>query len=252
MLLERARERLRETVRQLAPDDEEHHVFEAPPSLVIDPWLAQLPDVEILDERRFSARLAQQDDVIFEGAQGVLLDEWRGFHPYTTWSTCTYDNALEIAHGWDVMRIGVVRTYATRHGAGPFPTERDDLALPEPHNAHGPWQGAFRRGDVDLVLLRYAMEVCGRVDALAITHLDAPVSRVCDAYDVDGVHVERLTPGPFRDLEYQSELTRTLERSRPRTRAVSSVPHTIAESLGVRIAITSRGPTHLDVSRHGV
>ena len=38
-------------------------------------------------------RLLRTGPVVFEGAQGVLLDEWRGFHPYTTWSTTTFDNA---------------------------------------------------------------------------------------------------------------------------------------------------------------
>jgi hypothetical protein len=42
--------------------------------------------------------------VVFEGAQGVLLDEWRGFHPHTTWSTCTFDNALALAARRTVTR----------------------------------------------------------------------------------------------------------------------------------------------------
>ena len=41
-------------------------------------------------------RLLAEGACVFEGAQGVLLDEWRGFHPYTTWSTTTFDNAAEL------------------------------------------------------------------------------------------------------------------------------------------------------------
>jgi adenylosuccinate synthase len=62
---------------------------------------------------------------VFEGAQGVLLDEWRGFHPYTTWSTTTFDNVGAL--GVDCYRLGVLRCFTTRHGAGPMVTEDDAL-----------------------------------------------------------------------------------------------------------------------------
>lgn len=246
-LLERARERLRASLDRL--DGPEGAIFEAP----IDAWLAALPNVEILEEDRFGASLAAHDDVVFEGAQGVLLDEWRGFHPYTTWSTCTFDNALELAGGAEITRLGVLRTYATRHGAGPFPTERADLELPEPHNAHGPWQGRFRRGDLDLVLLRYAVAACGGVDALAVTHLDAPVSRLCVGYDVEPRDAawcdgERLALGAFRDLEHQSRLTAVLGRVRPRVAMARSIADVVSDVLRAPLLLTARGPTHRDVT----
>ncbi|MGZ3424285.1 MAG: adenylosuccinate synthetase [Polyangiales bacterium] len=247
-LLERARERLRASVDLSAAPSEERAVFEAP----VDGWLAALPDLELLDEDRFAARLSALDEVIFEGAQGVLLDEWRGFHPYTTWSTCTFDNALELTRGWDVTRMGVVRTYATRHGAGPFPTERQDLDLPEPHNTHGAWQGGFRRGDLDLVLLRYAVEACRGIDALAVTHLDANVSRICTEYDMhpddaslcDG---KRLRLGAFRDLDHQSALTEALFRAKPIVRATDSLLAVVSDALHAKVALTTSGPTHRNV-----
>lgn len=246
-LLERARERLRASVAHELVDSEERAVFDAP----LEPWLGALPNVEIVDEDRFASRLAAYDDVVFEGAQGVLLDEWRGFHPYTTWSTCTFDNALELTDGWDVTRLGVVRTYATRHGAGPFPTERKDLDLPEPHNTDGPWQGGFRRGDLDLVLLRYAVEVCRGIDALAVTHLDAPVSRVCVGYDVEESELcdgARLVPGPFRDLDHQLRLTELLSRVRPRVCMTESIADVVADALRVPLQVKVSGPTHRDVA----
>lgn len=62
---------------------------------------------------------------MFEGAQGILLDEWHGFHPYTTWSTTTFANAetLLAEAGESAIRLGVIRCYMTRHGPGPFVTE---------------------------------------------------------------------------------------------------------------------------------
>ncbi|MCP9971471.1 adenylosuccinate synthetase [Actinomadura madurae] len=93
-------------------------------------------------------RLLRGGTVVFEGAQGVLLDEWHGFHPYTTWSATTFANAetLLAEAGGTALRLGVLRAYATRHGPGPFVTEDPVLTadLPEPHNGTGRWQGAFR------------------------------------------------------------------------------------------------------------
>lgn len=126
------------------------------------------------------ARVLRTGSVVFEGAQGVLLDEWHGFHPYTTWSTTTFANAeallAESGRSCPARRLGVVRAYTTRHGPGPHMTEDRELAalLPEPHNGTGAWQGAFRVGHFDAVAHAYAVEVCGGVDALALTHLDAP------------------------------------------------------------------------------
>jgi adenylosuccinate synthase len=67
---------------------------------------------------------------VFEGAQGVLLDEYRGFHPYTTWNTVTPHHAWELIHatGVDAVAVlGVTRAYTTRHGEGPLPTFSPEL-----------------------------------------------------------------------------------------------------------------------------
>jgi len=122
--------------------------------------------------------LSKKGIMVFEGAQGVLLDQRYGFTPYTTWSNTTFDNALvlleESSYKGKIVKLGVIRAYATRHGPGPFPTENSalELALTHEHNKTGPWQGPFRVGWLDTVLLRYAIEVCGGIDCLAVNHLD--------------------------------------------------------------------------------
>src|SRR5258706_14150430 len=67
--------------------------------------------------------LRQPGAVVFEAAQGVLLDEWNGFHPYTTWSTTTLENADrllgEAGHPGDLTRVGITGAPAPRPGAGP-------------------------------------------------------------------------------------------------------------------------------------
>jgi adenylosuccinate synthase len=121
--------------------------------------------------------LGDADYVIGEGAQGILLDEWVGFHPHTTWTDCTPASAVELLKQAGLNRprlVGVLRAHGCRHGAGPFPGERaslPDLLVGE-HNNLGPWQGKFRVGLADMPLLRYALKVTGPLDELWIRHLD--------------------------------------------------------------------------------
>jgi adenylosuccinate synthase len=181
---------------------------------------------------------------VFEGAQGVLLDEWRGFHPYTTWSTTTFANISA-----DCYRLGVLRCFTTRHGAGPMVTEDASLGLVDPHNPTGPWQGAFRVGHFDAVAHRYALEVAGGVDGLALTHLDvaerAPSLRICRAYQCPDGTVTRLEPGPFQDLAYQEALTVRLQTAQPLLdpSAPEDWASAVASALDVPVVLTSHGPT---------
>jgi adenylosuccinate synthase len=128
-------------------------------------------------------RLADRGRLVLEGAQGVLLDQHHGFHPHTTWSNTTPVNARELLGGRAHTVVGVTRTYHTRHGAGPLPTEDPALLdrYPERHNGTGDYQGAWRVGHLDAALLDRAIAVCGGVDALAVTHLDAPTPSVVGA-----------------------------------------------------------------------
>lgn len=205
-------------------------------------------------------RLVRQGPLVFEGAQGVLLDEWHGFHPYTTWSTTTFANAeallAEAGSPHESLRLGVVRTYTVRHGPGPLVTEDPELAaaLPERHNGHGRWQGAFRVGHFDAVAHAYAVEVCGGVDALAVTHLDAPARcpslRVCHAYARDGQLVERLPAGPPGDLVRQAGLTRQLLASHPAEWSTPGHwPDAISGLLGAPVVLESSGPTRQVLTR---
>jgi adenylosuccinate synthase len=209
-------------------------------------------------------RLLKQGPVVFEGAQGVLLDEWRGFHPYTTWSTTTFANAETLLRECDndtkVTRLGVTRTYQTRHGPGPFPTEDPTLDLPEQHNANGRWQGPFRTGHLDAVALGYAAEVAGGVDAVALTHLDAASQRrgdlrICRAYDLSGHTLTRIEPGPPRDLAYQESLTQTLLKARPVYRQEERLtardwPDAVTGILHAPVTIRSCGPALTDKTWH--
>lgn len=241
---------------------------------------ALLRSVAIVDGTFLAGALRRSGQVLFEGAQGVLLDQDFGFQPHTTWTNITFDNACALladaGFTGPVTKIGILRAYTTRHGAGPFVTEdaRWDVVSSHDHNRSGEWQGSFRSGALDLVATRYALDVLGPhgVDALVMTNLDrlafAPAMGardtvpVCTAYEggagsnaffdtskgngggrIDRIRVQR----PF-SLDHQSRLTDALAGVGP---AYESVPRrgyaeAIASRLGVRLAAVSTGPTAAD------
>lgn len=148
---------------------------------VIDTWMSTISRIAnlglVVPDSVLQSWFQESETVVFEGAQGVLLDADSGFHPFTTWSRCTAGNAYDLIRAMapdsDVYQIGVIRSYAVRHGAGPLPTETDALAsIVLDHNKCNEWQGPVRYGWFDAVLARYALGATGGVDALAVTHLD--------------------------------------------------------------------------------
>jgi adenylosuccinate synthase len=191
---------------------------------------------------------------VFEGAQGTLLDEWWGFHPHTTWSTVTAHNALRLLRGTGahILSVGVLRGYATRHGAGPLPTEDPALtdSLPDDTNPDNPWQGRLRAGWPDLTLLRYALSVAGRIDALAVTCLDRMAA--IDDWRVAVGYKGGFMPLPRHktDLHYREAVTRRLFAARPLYRRAEKTPESharfLAGALGRPLALTSWGPTAAD------
>ncbi|MDI5972108.1 adenylosuccinate synthetase [Streptomyces sp. SL13] len=205
--------------------------------------------------------LLRRGPAVFEGAQGVLLDEHHGFHPHTTWSTTTPANAdtllAEAGRPGDALRLGVVRTTTVRHGPGPHPTADPALAaaLPEPHNGTGPWQGPFRTGHFDAVAHRHALTVSGGVDALAVTHLDAPARhpglRVVQALTLDGIRTDRLPQPHPDDLTARQALTTALLAATPAAWETPGADpgdwsDAVSAALSRPVALESHGPTAAD------
>lgn len=96
--------------------------------------------------------LNQFDEIIFEGAQGLGLDERHKYFPHVTRSKTGIDNIQIICNELSIGKIDgiyVSRTYATRHGNGPFPTENPAMDLKDPANPESEWQGRMRFGDFD-------------------------------------------------------------------------------------------------------
>jgi adenylosuccinate synthase len=118
------------------------------------------------------------EGVLFEGAQGVMLDLAWGTYPFVTSSSCLPGFAAAscgIAPRLLGPAIGVMKAYATRVGSGPFPSELSDATgekMRERGAEYGTTTGRPRRcGWFDAVAARYAVEVAG-IDAVAITKLD--------------------------------------------------------------------------------
>lgn len=151
-------------------------------------------------------RLPNCPHLIFEGAQGILLDREHGFFPHVTRSHTTARNAIEWLQRYGRGEIGgveeilVSRAYHTRHGAGPLPGEAIPLDLRgtgEETNTDNPWQGPFRVAPLDEGLIRYAVQVDGTLSGLTrrrlmITCLDqTPHGRI--PLRTDGV-VQPVSP----------------------------------------------------------
>lgn len=223
------------------------------PLAVYDEQLRAAQDLVVWHNNEHE-QLLDSGDCVFEGAQGVLLDERFGFHPHTTWSKTTPTNAFELLEGRESQVIGMTRSYMTRHGHGPFPSEvfdHDDI-WPEVHNKLGQYQGGWRRGLLDLPLLSYAVQVCGRVDAIGVTHLDSRLAPVVSDYP----DVTLTVTDAFRltgDREYQSALTK-LVSGKPRATLLHPESHAelvrlLEDYTGVPVDHYSFGPTSMNTAR---
>jgi adenylosuccinate synthase len=142
------------------------------------------------------------DRILFEGAQGVLLDVDHGTYPFVTSSNTVAGTAAGgtgLGPSAAGFVLGIVKAYTTRVGSGPFPTELDDAIgqrLGERGREFGTVTGRKRRcGWFDAVLVRQSMAVSG-VTGIALTKLDVldglDEIRICTGYRLDGAVLDHL------------------------------------------------------------
>jgi adenylosuccinate synthase len=205
--------------------------------------------------------LAEGQSIMFEGAQGTLLDIDHGTYPYVTSSSSAAGGA-STGTGVGPTRIGTVigvtKAYVTRVGEGPFPTEIHD-ASGEALRARGQEFGAVtgrprRCGWLDVPLLRYSNQING-TDWLVVTKLDVldelESIPVCTAWEADGKACETL-PADIRGIESIRPVYTRLKGWRTSTEGVRSfddLPAPAQEYLrfmeresGAKIGIVSTGP----------
>ena len=140
--------------------------------------------------------------ILFEGAQGALLDVDHGTYPFVTSSNTVAANAAT-GSGLGPKAIGYVlgiaKAYTTRVGGGPFPTELSDSIgerIGDRGHEYGTVTGRRRRcGWFDAVLVRQTVKTSG-IDGIALTKLDIldgfPEIKVCVGYTLDGQRIDRL------------------------------------------------------------
>jgi len=213
--------------------------------------------------------------LLFEGAQGTLLDIDHGTYPYVTSSNCVAGHAAAGAGVGPQMlhyRLGITKAYTTRVGGGPFPTE---LSIEQPGSVghhlssvgqeRGTVTGRARRcGWLDAAALRRAMIING-ISGLCVTKLDVldglPEVRVCSGYRLDGRIVDILPLDAddiarcepiYESFEGWTEPTVGLTRWDQLPTGARQYLQRVQEMIGVPIDMVSTGPDRDDtiVLRH--
>jgi adenylosuccinate synthase len=205
--------------------------------------------------------LGQGKRLLFEGAQGSLLDVDHGSYPYVTSSN---SSAAGIAAGSGVPTrhisrwIGIVKAYTTRVGGGPFPTEQDNATgerIRRVGREYGTVTNRPRRcGWFDAVAVRYSARISGATE-LAIMLLDVLSGleelQVAIAYEMNGKKITEL-PASLSDFELCQPVYQTLpgwaddltgiRRWSDLPEAARNYVEFVAQQVGVRASIVSVGP----------
>ena len=224
-------------------------------------WAARLEPLLADSAQLLNGWLDQGQSLLFEGAQGALLDIDHGTYPYVTSSSPTA-GGVAAGSGVPPKRIdavlGILKAYTTRVGGGPFVTELEDQSgefLRERGNEFGTTTGRPRRcGWLDAVAARYAVMLDG-TDGLALTKLDVLDTfdevKICVAYRVDGEE-RRDMPATIAELARAEPVYRTLPGWKSDTvgtvdyqalpEAARAYVAAIEEEVGAPAAIVSSGP----------
>ncbi len=203
--------------------------------------------------------------VLFEGAQGALLDVDHGTYPYVTSSNTV---AGQAAAGSGVgpkgpgYVLGIVKAYTTRVGEGPFPTELNDEVgrhLGTVGKELGTVTGRPRRcGWFDAVLVRQSVALNG-IDGIALTKLDVldglETLKICIGYDVAGQRLDYLPAGlkaqagitpVYEEIEGWSQSTQGARSFRDLPAAAVKYVRRIEELIGASVALVSTSPQRDD------
>lgn len=199
--------------------------------------------------------------VLFEGAQGVMLDIDQGTYPFVT-SSNPVAGGVTIGSGVGPSKInkvvGVCKAYTSRVGDGPFPTELFDEVgnqIREVGREYGTTTGRPRRvGWFDTVVMRHSKRVSG-ITNLSLNSIDVLTGlktvKICTAYDLDGKTITHY-PASLKELERCKPIYEELpgwEEDITAVRDIADLPenarnyvHRVSELVGVKISTFSVGP----------
>ena len=209
--------------------------------------------------------------ILFEGAQGVLLDRWWGTYPFVTSSSCLPGTAAASCGVSPQLLgpvVGVMKAYVTRVGSGPFPTELTDATgekIRDRGAEFGTTTGRPRRcGWFDAVAARFAVETAG-IDAIAVTKLDVldgiDTLQVAVSYELpDGTTLDTVPADPeavaairprYQALEgWSAATTGATDESQLPEAARRYVRH-LEELVGVPVVLVSTGPRREETMARG-
>lgn len=218
------------------------------------------PVWKILDEARKSNK-----KILFEGAQGIMLDVDHGTYPYVTSSNIVASQAATGSGvGPDAVNyiLGITKAYTTRVGSGPFPTEQNNEAgqyLGEKGHEFGTTTGRKRRcGWFDAVLVRQSVKISG-IHGIALTKLDVldglDEIKICIGYELNGEKLDYFPSGQ-KEQEQVKPVYETIQGWKDSTRgarswgelpaeAVKYVRH-IEELIGCPVTLLSTSPERDD------
>ncbi|MDX1946964.1 MAG: adenylosuccinate synthase [Pirellulaceae bacterium] len=199
--------------------------------------------------------------LLFEGAQGSLLDIDHGTFPYVTSSNASgvgISSGSGVPGKWITKVIGVAKAYSTRVGGGPFPTEQENemgQRIRELGREYGTTTGRPRRcGWFDAVAVRYTARLSG-IDCISLMMMDVlsqlPEVKICVAYELDGQRIDRF-PGHVDDLRRVKPIYETFpgwQTDVTAVRRIEDLPagarrylDRVSELVGKPVEIVSVGP----------
>jgi adenylosuccinate synthase len=220
---------------------------------------------------------AEGKTILFEGAQGALLDINYGTYPFVTSCSTTAGGAFVGGGATPSMNIkilGITKAYTTRVGEGPFPTELRDESGVQLRNVgkeFGTTTGRPRRvGHLDLFALKYAVQN-GGINALALTKIDTLAKietvKLCVGYEIQGKIIDyfpadsttlKLINPIYQDIETPEDLTPE-EWIKLRHKPKSALPknianyiRTIENYLGIPVEYLSHGPDREETIQYDI
>lgn len=258
--------------------------------LVADAFTYAADLVKIEDDEYLKKLLNRNGAIVNEVSHGSLHHPRYGFVPHVTQIDPTSRDVMASLRSQNylgnMIRLGIVRSYLTRHGAGPFVSYNEELTktLVETHNNNGnDWLGDFKTGHFDIVALQYALAIGGgkkTFDGLFVSYMDVLSKRkdwqVVEAYEyrgsatdlekyfylegdkIVGIKVHPDT-GDKEHLDHQMRLTQLLNDCSPITTTLSATDGEslenvflsyVTDKLGVNVVGTAYGPKIADRKFH--
>jgi adenylosuccinate synthase len=238
--------------------------------------------INVVDDNYFRNKILNREGcIVVESSHGVLTDSLFGFYPHNsrirTLPELTSWNLLnEFSYDGEVVKLGVTRAYQIKHGAGPFVVDDESMAktlLPGELEKPDRYRGKIKVGPLDLVMLKYAINVCKgpeSFDGICLTWFDSIMKlgkwKICKGYTGNNDSEFFSSDGGIRvfhseteaeQINYQAKLTEKLYGCSPiifehsvsatiKKNEVIDLCQTLDSELGVPVRMIGLGPSETE------